>query len=149
MSSVALENTTPKPGEALPVEAYTVYGFSACPYTQDVLAQAKKLGVRIELRDPHSNAEHKSALLDARKSLTTPVLRTSEEEWIPESKDIIRCMQNKMGYVLPWWKRPLIATLAIGSVGLGGLSLVAPDALRRPAAIAAVVLMLLWRYFKR
>lgn len=78
----------------------SLYYYDSCPFCVRVLYAADKLGVELELRDIMADPEHRRDLLDARGRGTVPVLRIQDganDEWMPESRDIVRYLQSNFG----------------------------------------------------
>ena len=76
-----------------------LYHFEGCPYCTRVRIAMDELGVEPELRDVYADAQHRAELLDATGRLTVPVLRVEQDEgeviWMPESRDIVRYLQER------------------------------------------------------
>lgn len=74
-----------------------LYHFEGCPYCVMVRREIDRLGIEVELRDIHRDAQHRADLIAARGRRTVPVLRIvspdGTERWLPESRDIIRILQ--------------------------------------------------------
>lgn len=82
-------------------ERLALYGYPSCPYCARVLAAIEELGLEIPLRDTMRDAGHREALLEAMGRGTVPVLKIEgpdgDEEWLPESADIIRYLIGRYG----------------------------------------------------
>jgi len=82
-------------------DSLSLYYFKTCPYCFRVLRVLKKLGVEVEKRDIHADAQHQTDLIAARGRKTVPVLRIissdGEERWLPESRDIISYLKSTYG----------------------------------------------------
>ena len=63
-----------------------------------VRSKIDQLGIDVELRDVMQDSEHRDDLVEARGRATVPVLRImsleGEDRWMPESRDIIRYLQQ-------------------------------------------------------
>jgi|GEM_PF-1866731 len=130
-----------------------LYGYDSCPYTALVVLQADKMGLALERCDTKISADHRDDLLAARANLQTPVLRIGDDdvendEWLPESRDIIRRLQALTGKAPPSTSNAAWAAM-FAAVGLGAGSLLAGPPLGKPLAIAAVVALFVWRLLKR
>ncbi|MCP4502311.1 MAG: hypothetical protein GY822_20335 [Deltaproteobacteria bacterium] len=144
-----MNSSTPDAAEPEnPLRPLPLYGFLQCPFTAKVLRYAKRLGVELELRDPRANEKHRVDLRAATGATQSPVLRISDEKWLAESADIITYLEKQVGYVRPAWIAPLSLALSLSVVVLGGLSLMSEE-YGRPLAIAAVVVLVLWRGSRR
>ena len=59
------------------------------------------LGIEVELRDIYEDMQHRDDLIEARGRATVPVLRITSSEgenrWMPESRDIVRYLQESYG----------------------------------------------------
>ena len=78
----------------------SLYYFDYCPFCMRVVHAAKKLGVQLEMRDIHGDRKHLDDLMAARGRATVPVLRIEgggQDQWMPESRDIIRYLQERFG----------------------------------------------------
>ena len=78
-----------------------LYYFPTCPFCIRVRGAIERLGLDIELRDIHDEAQHWDDLAAARGRATVPVLKIDApdgtERWMPESADIIRFLQKTYG----------------------------------------------------
>ncbi|MGE0784816.1 MAG: glutaredoxin family protein [Sandaracinaceae bacterium] len=78
-----------------------LYVGAGCGYCADVRHHARALGLDLEERDAWRDPEHRRALLDARGRSTVPVLRIrsddGDDEWMPESRDIMRYLSKRFG----------------------------------------------------
>lgn len=83
------------------VEGLSIYGYPQCPFCRRVLDAADELGLEIPMRDTLKDAQSRSALADALGATTVPVLRIEgadgDDEWMPESADIIRYLKDRFG----------------------------------------------------
>ncbi len=106
-----------------------------CGYCEDVREAAHELGVRLDERDTSAEPEHLRALVAARGRRTVPVLRVAreggEDEWMPESQDIIRYLEARFGdgrrargVALRRRLRHAALAAAIGCIVLGALGVV-------------------------
>ena len=88
-------------GEASFEEGLSLYQFHACPFCARVRHAADDLGIRLELRDTLADVDHARAVVEATGRRTVPVLRIErddgEVEWLPESADIVRYLQDRFG----------------------------------------------------
>lgn len=75
-----------------------LYHYRGCPFCHRVWDVAEDIGIEIESRDIMRDRDHRSDLMNAMGRATVPVLRTIHEdgrdEWMPESRDIIRHLQQ-------------------------------------------------------
>jgi glutaredoxin len=75
-----------------------LYQSVGCPFCVMVRSAISKIGVDVEMRDIFANAQHRDDLVATRGRATVPVLRITspngEERWMPESRDIIRYLQE-------------------------------------------------------
>ncbi|MCA9611076.1 MAG: glutathione S-transferase N-terminal domain-containing protein [Myxococcales bacterium] len=78
-------------------ESLRLYLMRGCPYCEDVRAAIRDLGIEIEERDIYGAREDMEALVAARGRRTVPVLRIGEDEWMPESQDIIAYLYERFG----------------------------------------------------
>ncbi len=78
-----------------------LYHYVGCGFCSRVWHAAQSLGVELEGRNIHRDAEAREALIAARGRQTVPVLRIEHEdgreEWLPESRDIIAYLQAQYG----------------------------------------------------
>lgn len=78
-----------------------LYQYDGCWYCRRVDDALAKLGLFIEHRNILRDPEHRRALVEARGRSTVPVLRIvhedGREEWMPESRDIIRYLNAHYG----------------------------------------------------
>lgn len=74
-------------------EKLALYHYDGCFFCSRVRRVIDELGLQVELRNIHANAEHMNDLRAARGGRrTVPVLRVMRadgDEWIPESEDIV------------------------------------------------------------
>jgi glutaredoxin len=81
--------------------SFAVYHYEGCPYCDFVRAAARAQGVDITWRDIEREPQHRRDLVEARGRATVPVLRISREgapdEWMPESRDIVRFFEQQGG----------------------------------------------------
>ncbi len=80
--------------------ALALYYYKSCAYCLMVLAGAKRLGVKMDLRNIHADDEHLDALKAARGRTTVPVLRITQggkDQWMPESSDIMDYLKKNYG----------------------------------------------------
>lgn len=78
----------------------SLYYYDTCPFCVRVLRSAKHLGVELELRNIIDDRKHRDDLVKARGRGTVPVLRIEDgerDEWMPESRDIIRYLEQLAG----------------------------------------------------
>lgn len=79
-------------------EQLALYYFDGCPFCGMVRSKIDQLGIDVELRDVMQDSEHRDDLVQARGRATVPVLRImsleGEDRWMPESRDIIRYLQQ-------------------------------------------------------
>jgi len=78
-----------------------LYYFDGCPFCNMVRATIDQLGIDVELRNILEGAQHRDDLIGARGRATVPVLKISspdgEDRWMPESRDIVRYLQETYG----------------------------------------------------
>lgn len=82
------------------IRSLALYHFEQCPYCRLVRREIDRLGIAVELRDIHREPQHLRELLAARGRRTVPVLRITageQEHWMPESRDIVRFLQEHHG----------------------------------------------------
>jgi glutaredoxin len=125
-----------------------LYVMRGCGYCADVREAATELGVVLEERDTSADAEHLRELMAARGRRTVPVLRIAregrEDEWMPESKDIIRYLEERFGEgrrtSVATRKRLRLATIVVGlaALALGGFGVV-PYWIALPALAGALM----------
>lgn len=78
-------------------EDLALYVMNGCGYCEDVREAIRDLGLEIEERNIYADPEHLRALVEARGRRTVPVLRIGEDQWMPESQDIIRYLYDRFG----------------------------------------------------
>ncbi len=75
-----------------------LYYFPTCPFCAMVTRAIDNLGVDVELRDINEDPKYRDELISARDRATVPVLRIrsadGEDHWMPESRDIIRYLEQ-------------------------------------------------------
>ena len=85
--------------QATSESSLSLYYFDSCPFCAMVLSAVDQLGVDVEMRNIHADPAHRNDLIEARGRTTVPVLRIStpgeEDHWMPESRDIVRYLQNQ------------------------------------------------------
>jgi glutaredoxin len=102
--------TTPKgmerdPAEQARVDAETenlaLYQFPACPFCIKARRTIRRLGLNIELRNAQPTGEHRKALQEDGGKLQVPCLRIAHPdghvEWMYESADIVRYLEDRFG----------------------------------------------------
>ncbi|MFO8152373.1 glutathione S-transferase N-terminal domain-containing protein [Thioalkalivibrio sp.] len=102
--------TTPKsierdPADQARVDAETselaLYQFPACPFCVKVRRAMKRLALNIELRNAQHAGEHRDALIEGGGKAQVPCLRIAQPdgsvEWMYESGDIIRYLEDRFG----------------------------------------------------
>jgi glutaredoxin len=86
------------PSETPSEDKLVLYHFDGCPYCSMVRSAIDQLGVDVELRDIFQDSQHRDDLVKARGRATVPVLRIEspdgEDRWMPESRDIVRYLQE-------------------------------------------------------
>ncbi len=87
--------------EAPAEDSLALYFFDGCPYCAMVQNAIAELGLDLELRNIFEDPSHRADLVSARGRATVPVLRITaadgEERWMPESRDIVRYLQETYG----------------------------------------------------
>ena len=80
-------------------QRFALYTKGFCVYCTYVKHAIDKLGLDIEFRDIGKDAQHRADLLAATGRATVPVLRIAHddgrEEWMPESRDIVRYLESQ------------------------------------------------------
>jgi len=75
-----------------------LYHYNGCLFCWRVKRVIDKLGLVVELRDIWDSSDYRGQLLTARGRQTVPVLLVvdeyGEEQWIPESRDIIHYLNG-------------------------------------------------------
>jgi glutaredoxin 2 len=77
-----------------------LYYYDGCPWCMRVTSALDRLGVRVEMRNILSDAQHMRDLVEARGRRTVPVMRIRREgrdEWMPESADIVAYLEQRFG----------------------------------------------------
>jgi len=89
------------PAELPADDKLALYYFPTCPFCQRVLAAIDRLGLKVELQNIHENPDYFDKLVGARGRATVPVLHiehpNGEEQYMPESSDIIDYLQEAYG----------------------------------------------------
>ena len=91
-----------------------LYHFDSCPYCVMVRTTIDRLGLDVELRNIHQNAEYRSELVNVRGRETVPVLRVEspdgQVQFIPESSTINRYLRELAGQPdpTPEWVTPVL-----------------------------------------
>ncbi len=87
--------------ESATSDKLALYHFGSCPFCRMVRSAIDELGIDVELRDIMESAEHRDALIAVRGRATVPVLRITSpdgtDRWMPESRDIVRYLQDTYG----------------------------------------------------
>jgi glutathione S-transferase len=87
--------------EPQPEEKLSLYSRDWCGFCFMVKRAISRLDAEVEIRDVFADPEHYQALLAARGRGTVPVLRRDfadgSSEWLPESRDIIRFLEERFG----------------------------------------------------
>ena len=82
-------------------DSLALYYFEGCPYCAMVRTAIAELGVDVELRNIFEDPDYRADLVAARGRATVPVLRITatngEERWMPESRDIVRDLEDTYG----------------------------------------------------
>ncbi|MFG6667451.1 glutaredoxin family protein [Halomonas sp. HNIBRBA4712] len=79
-------------------EALALYQFRACPFCIKVRKEIARLNLSIETRDAQHDPEHRKALEEGGGRVKVPCLRIEKEgesEWLYESNDIIRWLDQR------------------------------------------------------
>ena len=75
-----------------------LYYSRSCPFCMLVTNAIDRLGLDVELREIFDDPRYREQLVAARGRATVPVLRIispdDEERWMPESRDIVRYLEN-------------------------------------------------------
>ena len=83
------------------MDRLALYYFPSCPYCVLARRVIDHLNLDVELRNIHGDRQHWDDLIAARGTSTVPVLRITspdgEERWMPESRDILRYLENTFG----------------------------------------------------
>lgn len=78
-----------------------LYHYDWCPFCVRVRRVVERLGISLEERNIITHREYRQELAQARGRATVPVLRIrnegGEDEWMPESRDIIRYLEQRFG----------------------------------------------------
>lgn len=77
-----------------------LYYYDGCPYCERVRRALRDLEVEVEMRNVLHDKQHLADLVAARGRRTVPVLRIRKEggdEWMPESRDIVRYLNERFG----------------------------------------------------
>ena len=78
-----------------------MYQFLSCPFCIRTRRAIRALSLDIETRDAHGHAPSRQELLQGGGQVRVPCLRITDSrgnvEWMYESADIIRYLQNKYG----------------------------------------------------
>ncbi len=80
-------------------ENLSLYQFQSCLFCVRVRDAMTRLGLRVELRDIHSDPRYRDELVAAVGRETVPVLRIEEAgevRWLPESLDIIDYLEREV-----------------------------------------------------
>ncbi len=87
--------------ESASEDKLALYYFDTCPFCRMVLGAIAELGIDVELRSVIEVPQHRDDLIAARGRATVPVLRITspdgEDRWMPESRDIVRYLQETYG----------------------------------------------------
>ena len=75
-----------------------LYQYHACPFCVKVRREMKRLGVKIELRDPKRSETARKELINGGGKLKVPCLRieSSETQWLYESDAIIAYLGKRV-----------------------------------------------------
>ena len=75
-----------------------LYQYHACPFCVKVRREMKRLGVKIELRDPKRSDSAREELINGGGKLKVPCLRIedSETQWLYESDAIIAYLGKRV-----------------------------------------------------
>ena len=78
-----------------------LYEFHACPFCIITRREMRRLGLNIELRDAKNDPQWEQELIEQGGKRQVPCLRINNEdgkvEWLYESKDIKRYLQQRYG----------------------------------------------------
>lgn len=89
------------PSETPADDKLALYHFNGCPFCSIVRSGIDHLGLDVELRDIFEDPRYRDELIEARGRATVPVLRITspngEERWMPESRDIVRYLEETAG----------------------------------------------------
>jgi glutathione S-transferase len=84
-----------------PPEALALYQFVSCSFCARVRSAAEALGIELELRDIHAEAERGAELIAATGRASVPVLQITradgEVRWLGESAKIIEYLEERAG----------------------------------------------------
>jgi len=109
-------------------DGLALYHYDGCLYCARVRSAMRALGVEIELRNIHQDAQHLADLTEARGRTTVPVLRIGDE-WMGESADIVQYLADRFGdgtvpgnssLAMAWRLTPL-AMLVAGAFAAGAV----------------------------
>jgi glutaredoxin len=102
--------TAPRPIQRSPAEQEQVdeqtrnlvmYQFLACPFCIKTRRAIRRLALNIDTRDALRHATSRQQLLEGGGQIKVPCLRITDaegrHEWMYESSDIIRYLQNRFG----------------------------------------------------
>jgi glutaredoxin len=82
-------------------ETWVLFETPWCGYCRRVRQAASRLGITLAGRDVSNDAAARSELMAARGRSTVPVLRRQRADgsvsWLPESEDIIRMLEQRLG----------------------------------------------------
>jgi len=77
-----------------------LYQFQACPFCIKTRRTFRRLNLEIETRDAINNPQHRSDLSEQGGQIKVPCLKIDENgstEWLYESNDIIRYLDDRFG----------------------------------------------------
>ncbi len=89
------------PSSSAGQDKLALYHFPGCPFCAIAREPIERLGLEVELRNIYENRQYLDELVAARGRATVPVLRITapdgEDCWMPESRDIVRYVENTYG----------------------------------------------------
>ena len=89
------------PSESPAEDQLALYYMAACPFCIYVMRAIARLGLDVEMRNVVDDLGFRDELIEARGRATVPVLRiespNGKVRWMPESRDIIRYLDNTYG----------------------------------------------------
>ena len=82
-------------------QRFALYTQGRCAFCMYVMHVIRKLDLDVELRDVGRDPQHRQDLMSATGRSTVPVLRIAHndgrDEWLPESRDIVRYLNSHHG----------------------------------------------------
>lgn len=79
-------------------QSLTLYQYKTCPFCIKVRRTIKRESLKIELRDPQHNPEHREQLLNGGGQVKVPCLKIENADgshsWLYESNDVVQYLRN-------------------------------------------------------